>query len=150
MSRLVLKLKDHDGDLQQTSVIGTIGNTGASYDASEGLAYALRDAILDVVLGANAGYQFVADDVDLNPANPADIFAQTNIQWIAQYTDDVNGAVRTTRIGTADLDQATEMFGGAPALDLSAGNGLALKTAFEAYVLNDGHAVTLNAVYFRE
>lgn len=151
MSKLVMKLLDYDGDRQQVSLPGVVGNTGASYDASETAAYALRDAVLAIVLGANAGYQFIADDVSNNPANPSDPFAQSNIQWIAEYTDDVTSAVRTVRIGTADLSLADTMYNGAPAINLATvGVGANLKAAFEAYVLNDGHAVTLNAVYFRE
>lgn len=151
MSRLVMKLKDFDGDLQQVSVPGLIGNTGASYEASETAAYALRDAILGVTIGANAGYQFVADDVALTPTNPTNPYAQTNIQWVAEYTDDVTGATRTARIGTADLSLADTTYNGAPALNLAAGGaGEGMKTAWEGYVQNDGHAVTLVAVYFRE
>lgn len=151
MSRLVMKLLDFDGDVQQVSVPGVIGNTSAAYDGAETAAYALRDAILAVTLGASAGYGFMADDVSLNPATPADPFAQTNIQWIVQYKDDVTAARRTMRVGTADLALADTLYNGAPALNIGAGGaGNALATAFEAYVLNDGHAVTVEAIYFRE
>lgn len=151
MSRLVVKLKDYDGDVQQISVPGVIGDSGASYDAMETAALALRDEILAVTLGANAGHQIVADDVALNPATPSDPFAQTNIQWIIQYVDDVTSSVRTMRIGTADLALADALYNGAPALNIGAGGaGNALATAFEAFVLNEGHAVTVQAIYFRE
>lgn len=151
MSRLVLKLLDHDGDVQQVSVPGLLGNSSGAYDAAETAAYALRDAILAVTLGAQKGYGFVADDVELSPAQPSDPFAQANIQWIVAYTDDVTAAKRTMRIGTADLSLADSLYNGAPALNIGAGGaGNALATAFEAYVQNDGHAVTVDAIYFRE
>lgn len=149
MSRLTLKLLDHDGDRQQVSFDG-LTMTAASHDAVVAAADALRDAILAVTLGANAGRDIAAQFQVLTPANPADVFAQINVQWVALYTDNVDGSQHRTRIGTADLDQATETYGDTVAIPLGAGAGLALKTAFEAFVLNDGHAVTLNAVYYRE
>lgn len=146
-----MKLLDFDGDVQQVSVPGLLGNTGAAYEAAETAAYALRDAILGVTLGANSGYSFVADDVALQPATPVDPFAQANIQWVVQYKDDVTAARRTMRVGTADLTLADTLYNGAPALNIAAGGaGNALATAFEAYVQSDGHAVTVEAIYFRE
>jgi len=150
MSKLTMRLLDYDGDVAQVSFTGVVGNTGAAYDGAETLGYALRDAVLAVTLGANAGYSFVGDDVLLNPARPSDPFAQKNIRWIARAVDDVNGTVRNIGIGTADLAQATIIYNGAPAMDLSTGAGAALKTAWEAYFLNEGHATTLEAVFFAE
>lgn len=150
MSRLIMKLLDHDGDVQQLSIPGVVADSGAAYDAAEGLAFALRDAILGVTLGANAGYAFEAVYTELSPARPADPFAQKNIRWIARTVDSVNGAVRNIGIGTADLDLATITVNGAPALDLSTAEGLALKTALEAFMLNEGHAVTLESVFLAE
>lgn len=149
MSRATFKLLDYDGDRQQISFDGLV-MTAASHDAVISAADALRDAILAVTLGANLGVDVLARYQVLTPAQPSDPFAQVNVQWVARYTDNVDGSIHRTRIGTADLDQATIMDGDAPALDLTGGVGATLKSAFEAFVLNDGHAVTLNSVYYRE
>jgi hypothetical protein len=150
MSRLIMRILDSDGDIQQFSVPGAAVETQLDYSPTLYAANDLRDAILGVIIGANAGHAFLAEEVVLTPTRPSNNFAQTNVQWIARYTDNVTGSVRTLRIGTANLALATLEYNGAPALDLSTGAGAALKTAFEAYVLNDGNPVTLNAVYFRE
>lgn len=150
MSRLIMRILDSDGDIQQISLPGAEVDTQLDYEPSLSAARDLRDAILGVIIGANAGHAFLAEETVLTPPRPTNNFAQTNVQWIARYTDNVTGSVRTLRIGTANLALATLDYGGAPALDLSTGVGATLKSAFEAYVLNDGNPVTLNAVYFRE
>lgn len=150
MSRLIMRILDSDGDIQQISLPGAEVDTQLDYEPSLSAARDLRDAILGVIIGANAGHAFLAEETVLTPTRPSNNFAQTNVQWIARYTDNVTGSVRTLRIGTANLALATLDYGGAPALDLSTGVGATLKSAFEAYVLNDGNPVTLNAVYFRE
>lgn len=150
MSRLIMRILDSDGDIQQISMPGAAVETQLDYSPTLSAANDLRDAILGIIIGANAGHAFLAEEVVLTPARPTNNFAQANVQWIARYTDNVTGSVRTLRIGTANLALATLEYNGAPALDLSTGVGATLKSAFEAYVLNDGNPVTLNAVYFRE
>lgn len=150
MSRLIMRILDSDGDIQQISLPGAEVDTQLDYEPSLSAARDLRDAILGIIIGANAGHAFLAEETVLTPPRPTNNFAQTNVQWIARYTDVSTGSVRTLRIGTANLALATLEYNGAPALDLSTGVGATLKSAFEAYVLNEGNPVVLNAVYFRE
>lgn len=151
MARMIMNLVDYDGDRQQVSFetvdtpLDGTGFTGDYTDITD-----LQSAIAAVITGNNGPLVWQAVESGSTPAPPSDPFSQTNIQWIFEYTANVGGAKRTTRVGTADLDLATALYNGAPALDLSAGVGATLKAAFEAAVRVDGSAVTLNAVYFSE
>lgn len=150
-SRLTLKLIDFDRDTIQVSFDGADSSAG-TYTADLAAAEALADAIEGVTLGTRVERNFIADrEYNATPTPPGSALAQTNIQWVAEYTDNVNGRVFRTRIGTADLTLATTIVNGVPSMPLGAGAGSALKTAFEAYVLSeDGNAVTLQAVYYKE
>lgn len=151
MARAILNIVDYDGDRQQVSfetVDTALDGTGFVADYTD--ITDLQSAIAAVITGNNGPLQWVAVESGSTPAPPTDPYAQTNIQWVFEYTDNVTGSRRTTRVGTADLDLVTIEYNGAPALDLSTGVGATLKAAFEAAVRNDGNAVTLVAVYFRE
>lgn len=150
--RLVMKMMDADKDTQQISFDGPVADD-LNFDAVIGQADALVAAIEGITLGALVSRDFVADRVDNSPVTPPVLIrAQTNVQWIFTYADNVNGRVFTTRVGTADLDAAgVSIVNGVPTLSLAAGLGAALKTAFEAYVRSeDGNAVTLQSVTYRE
>lgn len=151
MGQIAMTLVDFDGDTKQTSFESrATNNDGSTYAGDLTDAIALWDAILAIVLGNSTRRTFSGYDLDNNPANPSDEFAQVNIQWVFEWTDNVTGQVRHRTLGTADLAQATILYNGAPAVDLSTGVGATLKTAFEDIVRNDGNAVTLNAVYYKE
>jgi len=151
MGRVIVNLVDYDDDRQQVSFPTVdVAADGSDFGANYTAAVALNDAIAGITIG-NLGvmsFQARQSGSDVGPA--ASPLAQTNIQWIAEYTVAGLGGTRTVRIGTADLTLVTQMYNGAPALDLTTGAGLAFKTAFENIVEVDGAGVTLNAVYYRE
>lgn len=83
-----------------------------------------------------------------NPAPSSDPLAQRENKYLCRYHDVVNGKRFSVSFGTADLSlhMANSEF-----LDLTAGPGLALKTAFEAVVVSgddSAHAVVLDSVQF--
>lgn len=149
MGRYVWGVIDADNDRMQVG-FEIVDMTALNFDAQVTEQNALNTALNAITLGTVKIVQRIAIAQDLAVAPPANNFAQTNIQWIIEYEDDTTGLRYTYRIPTADLAAATVEFNGAPALDLTAGVGLDLKTAFEDVVLHDGNPVTVIAVYFRE
>jgi len=149
-SRESITLVDYDGDKKTTSFEGVTG-TAANFTAQETLRAALITAIQAIVLGETTNTSFAAVVTDFTVALPTDAFAQVNIQWIVEYSDDVTGLVYTTSIGTANLALSDTLYNGAPALSvLTGGAGEDLKDALEAYGRHNGNAITVNAIYFRE
>lgn len=108
---------------------------------------AIVDAIDAVILGSAAsGTKTVATDIDVGSAvPPADKAANRGNKWLLRIQDSTNSEIFTHEIGTADdsqLPTATDDY-----LDLTAGVGLALKTAIEAAYLSPyGHAGVLVSV----
>lgn len=149
MGRYVWGVIDADNDRRQVG-FEIVDMTALNFDAQVTEQNALNTALAAVTLGTVKIVQRIATFQDLNVAPPANNFAQTNIVWDLEYEDDTTGNRYHYFIPTADLAEATVEFNGAPALDLTVGTGLALKTAFEDVVLHDGNPVTLIAVYFRE
>jgi len=93
---------------------------------------ALVDAWDAVILGASIrGVKSEDTVVDVGSAvPPADELANRGDKWLARAQDSVKGNIFTHELGTADFSQLpspTSDF-----LDLTAGVGLALKTAFDA------------------
>lgn len=122
--------------------------TPANVAAQETLMGNLRSAVQAVILGNTFQYtEIYADSVSAKtPA--ASTLAQRENKWLCRYHDTTNGQKFQVSIGTADL---TKLPANKEFLDLSAGVGAALKTAFEAVVVspNDGsHAVVLDSVQF--
>jgi len=149
-SRVGLKIVDYDGDTQSMSFEGVTG-TAANFTAQETLRAALITALQGIILGNTQQTFFEAVITDFVVANPTDPFAQTNIQWIIEYSDDVTGGVYTTRLGTADLSLSDTLYNGAPALSIDTGGaGEAVKDALEAWGRHNGNAITVTAIYFRE
>ena len=149
-SRMGLTVIDYDGDKKTTSFEGVTG-TAANFTAQETLRAAMITELQSIILGNTTQTAFQAVVTDFTVANPTDPFAQVNIQWIIEYTDDVTGGVYQVSLGTADLAQADTLYNGAPALSVSTGGaGEAAKDAIEAYARHNGNAITVNAIYFRE
>lgn len=93
---------------------------------------AVVDAIDGVIRGADAsGTKTVPTEVDAGSAvPPADEEANRGNKWLLRFQDSTNGKIFTHEIGTADnslLATPSDDY-----LDLTAGAGLALKTALDA------------------
>lgn len=151
MGSAAFTLVDFDGDTKQSSFeTRATNNDGSTYAGDLTDVIALSNAILAIVTGNSTRTTFSAYDLNNSPALPTDEFAQVNIQWVFEWEDLVTGQIRHRTVGCADLATATILYNGAPAIDLSTGVGATLKAAFEDIVRNDGNAVELNAVYYKE
>lgn len=150
MGRIVFQYIDFDSDKTQVSVLARDG-AQASYDADVTDVTDLIAAINGVTIGNNTFWAWEAERNETGAVAPASPLAQTNIQFIAEASDDVTGETFRVRIPTADLALATSIVGGVATVPLGAGAGLALKTAWDAVVLSpEGNASTLQSLYFRE
>ncbi len=108
---------------------------------------ALVDAWDAVILGAAIrGVKSEDDVIDVgSQVPPADELANRGDKWLARAQDSTTGKIFTHELGTADFSQLpspTSDF-----LDLTAGVGLALKTAFDAaYESPEGNTGVLLSV----
>lgn len=148
-SRLTMQFKDFDGNTIQSSFDGDAClDDGSNYVAQKTLSNALRTAILAIVTGNTDIEAFASDYENFAVGDASSSLSQTNIQWQAQYSDNVNGLNYTKRMGTADLSLAVKT-NGITVLPLSGTEGAALKTAFEAFVVSpDGNPITLDGVVY--
>lgn len=120
--------------------------TAANFDAQVTAQDALIAAIAGVANGAMYKKERVAVIVEATPALPT-VGNQREIKFLARYHDAVTGDKYRAEIPVADL---TAMVDGKEYVDLSAGNGDTLKTAWEAVVVAErtGNAVVLDSVTF--
>lgn len=110
---------------------------------SDGVITALYDAIADVILGVEQkSILQQSTDKDVGSLSlPTSGAAQRSAKWLVRYTDGA-GDLHRMEIGTANhaLTVPPSDF-----LDLTAGEGLALKDALEDLTLNGG-AITVLTV----
>lgn len=115
--------------------------------ATNGELQAVADAVDAIILGSNvSATKVTAEVIDAgSAAPPADKTANRGDKWLMRMQDSTTGQIYTHEIGTADgaqLPSSTDDY-----LDLTAGVGLALKTAIEtAYESPDGNAGVLLSV----
>lgn len=122
--------------------------TPATIAAIEGDAGALLAAIAAITLGSNQNSQLVYNRAFLSASPAASQLAQRENKWLARYHDATTFQKFSVSWPCADL---TELVSGQEFLVLTGGNGLALKTAFEAIVVspaNSSNAVVLDSVQF--
>lgn len=122
--------------------------TPANAAATETAVLDLETAILNITLGELAKREIVYARDALSSSPAASVQAQRELKLLLRYTDAVTGAKFRVSIPTFDLSQlpANSEF-----LNLAAGVGAALKTAFEAVVRspdNDANAVVLQSAQF--
>lgn len=119
---------------------------------TDGQITALYDALAGIVLGVRGGASIVTEAAkDAADAGTAPGTALRSVKWLCRYQDTVDSSIHTLEIGTADTSlQALP----SKNIDLTAGAGLAFKTAFDAAVKSPqnsvgqggGNAVTLLSV----
>lgn len=122
--------------------------TAANVVAQQALVINLENAIDGVTIGEMAKSEIVFDRDILSQDPAASTLAQRENKWLMRYHGNTLNQNFQVSVGTADL---TQLPNNSEFLDLTAGAGLALKTAFEAIVKspNDGaEAVTLDSVQF--
>lgn len=122
--------------------------TAANYVAKKALIDDLNTAVDSIIIGMIAKKEVVIDRTLVSALPAASTLAQRENKWLLRYVDTVTSQKFRVSIGTADL---TELPDNSEFLDLTAGDGLALKTAFDAIVVspdNSSNAVSLRSVQF--
>lgn len=153
-SRLEYSAVDFDGQTTSMSVNGATIADGTAYEAESVKAQALVTALNAIVLGARKSYSF--GDFVSDPAifRSTDNEAQKRVQWIFKFQMTDTGQVRQRSIGTADMSLSSLAFtpqgDGIAVLDLTSTEGAALKTAWDAYVEEEGSSTELLSVYLRQ
>lgn len=152
MSKVVLTLRDYDGDKKQTSVeLGPVTD-GTSYTTREAQAAAIRDAV-NAVAGNIASYDFLAQSTEPNNVNTATPVFQTHIRWIVELFDSVTGdGPYAFDIPTADLSNADLVLPSSVEHDPAAAEWIALKAALNGIVINPrtGSTMTVGRIYLEE
>lgn len=122
--------------------------TPANVAATETLVGDLETAILNITLGELGKRELVYARDTVNSSPAASVQAQREIKLLLRYTDAITGKEFRVSIPTFDLAQLPN---NSEFMNLTAGTGLALKTAFEAVVRspdNDANAVVLQSAQF--
>jgi len=122
--------------------------SAANYAAKAALIDALLAAVGGIVIGVEAKEEttFLRSFISADPASSA--LAQRENKWLMRYHDATTQQKYQVSVGTADL---TKLADHSEFLDLTGGDGAALKTAFEAIVVSPGNsanAVVLDTVQF--
>ena len=150
MAYTTIKFRDYDSDLKQISIRSAEVTASANYAAAFTAHLALTDAIADVVLGNMAVNAYTPRSIEVTAA-PASPVAQTNVQWLVTYHDDVDLHKETLSIPTADIATAALRLPNSSQHDPAHASWIAFKAAFEAYaVSNLGNAVTIDSIEFKE
>jgi len=138
-----------NGEPETTTMsVPIITLTPANVAATETLTGNLATAIAAIVLGANNKRELTYNVTQFEKIPAASPLAQRENKWLLRYHDATTFQKATVSIGTADL---TELAGNSEFLVITAGAGLALKTAFEAVVVSPydaSHTVILDSVQF--
>lgn len=145
-SQYRVSIRDNTKELGK-SEFNTVPLTAANLAAQTTLADALRDAINGVILGTEASTAFTIATI-LSNAVPANVLAQRGVKWVLQGEDATTHELFQNYVPTADLSL---LVSGQEELDLTANPGLALKTAYEAFVKSPGdHAAVLIRVFYSD
>ncbi len=141
-AKLQLSYKDHDREIGSVGFRGVV-LTAANFDAQNTLMDAVKAAVAGLTLGVLEVETRQATRTDNNAVPPADPFAQRETKFLVKGRDASGNAV-TYELPCADLAELTL---NENTVDLTAGAGLALKTAVEAYAISKAEAaVTVDEV----
>ena len=133
-SRFTIVLADNNAQTAQASL-----RVPDTISTAEVLA--IRDAILGICNGVAREYGHVVTQEDEGLVFSTDVDADTRHAWRVLYRDNVLLKQYTVTLRVANPASRRPQ---TDELDLSAGVGLAFKTAFEAHVLSpDDNAVTI-------
>lgn len=101
----------------------------------------LRLAIEGITLGTVIGDKWVGDITKYAETLPASVEAQREKKWLVRYQDDVNLAIYTVEIPTADLSLLQT---NSDLMIIDAGAGATFVAAFEALVVSpEGNNITV-------
>jgi hypothetical protein len=136
---------DYQGQKSNVGIRG-VTMTAANHDAQLALVAALRTAVFNVQLGNIIKDATTAVLTYWDPAPSADPDARRELKWRGEYYDSTTWDVYDFEVPCADMSLTDPL--DRRQMDLSAGAGLALKTAFEAYAVSPGgHACVLTHMW---
>lgn len=141
-SKLTLTTRDFSQETSTTSYEG-VDLTAGNFAAQNTLMTALADAQQDISIG------HIFNDARLASVSQiagvvGSPYAQREMKWLAQFTDDVTGEKHTIEIPCPTLSLLN---GSTDVIDTGDALYLAYKAAFEAYYrVNGTNAVTLNGM----
>lgn len=142
MGKFNLTFMDHDSESSGCGV-PIVDLDAANIAAQLALLVTLEAAIDDVVRGTKTKRQIIAETEDLGGVAPASGDAQREDKWLVAGVDAL-GNNCSLEIPTA---LRTLLPAGSGVLDISAGEGLALKNALDAvWISKHGSAVTVSRV----
>lgn len=143
-SRTTITLLDKISKTTDVSVHATALTSG-NFTAQMGLADDFVDAVMGVTLLNKKKDTRFAVETSFAVSAPTDANAYRGNKWLVSMVDS-NGNPCSFHIGGAD---AALLAAGTNVLDLTADEGLDLKTAIEAYAKsNDGEAVTVLSITY--
>lgn len=126
---------DDEGQRVQTSF--RVGDAETDADVN-----ALLDAVEDLAIGLTGERGITTRSIEDTVTVASNPYAQTDIRWRIEYTDNANGRRYTTTIGTAQYGSSLKL-ANSEAYNPAAAAWSTFKTAFEAVVISpDGNAVT--------
>lgn len=120
---------DYTNEVSSSNFRG-IDLSGANFDAQEALVDALQTAIDNATLGTIFAGRIEASTFSGPKTLPVDENAQRERKWLVSMVDAVVGSPLTVEIPCADLSL---LEANSDKMDVSAGAGLALVGAIEAY-----------------
>lgn len=138
-----------NGEPESTTLrVPIITLTPANVAATETLTGNLATAIAAITIGANNKREITYNVTQFEKIPAASPLAQRENKWLVRFHDATTFQKSSVSIGTADL---AELAGNSEFLVITAGNGLAFKTAFEAVVVSpfdSSHSVVVDSVQF--
>lgn len=141
MGKLVLTYLDYNRE-KGTASFPTIDLTAGNIAAQETLVSNLVSAIAGIADGTLNQTMWAAKTTPGSTSLPASAGTQREIKWLCRYHITGASDVRMLEIPCADVSQLANNI---DTLDLTAGVGLAFKTAFDALVY-DGALAVLDSV----
>lgn len=138
-----------NGSVESTTIsVPVITLTAANLTAQLALHDALIAALDDITLGVEAKEETTLIRSAISAAAASSSLAQRENKYLLRYHGNTLQEKFQVSVGTADL---TKLMPNSEFIDLTASEGLALKTAFEAVVRSPGdgaETVTLDSVQF--
>jgi hypothetical protein len=154
MSKLVLTMRDFDGDKRQTSIeLGEVTD-GTSYTTISGQASTLATAIQAVCAGKRAKQEFIATSTAPDDSNAANVLAQTAYRWIIEYNDAVTGdGPYQIDLPTPDLADNSLVLAGSHHHDPANAEWVTLKAAMEGGEVKNprtGNNISITAIFLEQ
>jgi len=142
--------RDYDNDKKQITIPRDEVTVVGDYPAALTAHTALVDAINAVTLGTIAEQSFFPRSIYAS-ALPASPVAQTNVQWLVTYQDDIDGHKEHLSLPTADIATAALRLPASSQHDPAHADWIAFKAAFEAVAISNlGNSVTVVGIEFKE